>query len=348
MYFSRRLFVTGFPGAVTHGELSTKFEEYGRIVGTQLYLSRSSHDQPYAFIDFNSSSEATLARSKMHNSQIRGFNLEVHFDTKIPRQFHNLLDEQYSDYGSESPGYSVSPQYCSAALTDEDSKDSRRSSEYSHQESPVGPEFKDHDAPSHNQNKRGEYSDRPSRGANQYHNSEPPRRDNTPRGIPHRRRSPPRGRPSDRRMPMSRDHRRQPSRRPYHPYDQGSRAHRPPPRRPERREHGYRRDDEYYRGGYVDLDAPEQDERSPPHYSEWVDHGSRQPSPGHGDEREYRERPSSRDRSRTRSPSNSSGKWHGSEASVRSSSYGADTPQSSADPRSSNSRFNEDALFEGP
>ncbi|KAJ2724845.1 hypothetical protein GGI07_001698 [Coemansia sp. Benny D115] len=93
LYFSRRLFVTGYPAAVTHGELTTPFEEFGRVVGTKLILANGPDEFPYAFIEFNTSIDATTARNKMHQSLMRGQRLEVHFDSKIPPQYRPQLDD---------------------------------------------------------------------------------------------------------------------------------------------------------------------------------------------------------------------------------------------------------------
>ncbi|KAJ1719550.1 hypothetical protein LPJ53_005707 [Coemansia erecta] len=96
--FSRRLFVTGFPKFVKHGELTSRFEEFGTIISTRMVLGSPGTDEfPYAFIEFQTSTDATLARNGMMNAAIRGYQLEVHFDSRIPlsikpsnmpREFH--------------------------------------------------------------------------------------------------------------------------------------------------------------------------------------------------------------------------------------------------------------------
>ncbi|KAJ2522936.1 hypothetical protein H4217_000411 [Coemansia sp. RSA 1939] len=127
-YFSRRLFVIGFPTAVTHGELTTRFEEY-------------------AFIDFSTSNEATLARGKINNTKIRGYALEVHFDNKIPQQFYDLLDTRYSnEVGDESPGYS--PPRSRHNEGQDDRSGGNRTGRYSGDQGgrlPAGSGYKDYD-----------------------------------------------------------------------------------------------------------------------------------------------------------------------------------------------------------
>ncbi|KAJ2882337.1 hypothetical protein FB639_002413, partial [Coemansia asiatica] len=84
--FSRRLFVFGYPGAVTHGELTTQFEEY-------------------TFIEFNSSIDATTARTKMHNAYVRNQRIQVHFDNKIPNQYkpNNFDDRDFMEPAISPP-----------------------------------------------------------------------------------------------------------------------------------------------------------------------------------------------------------------------------------------------------
>ncbi|KAJ1881786.1 hypothetical protein LPJ57_001381 [Coemansia sp. RSA 486] len=49
----------------------------------------------YTFIEFNSSIDATSARTKMHNAHVRGKRIQVHFDNKIPNQFRpNNIDDR--------------------------------------------------------------------------------------------------------------------------------------------------------------------------------------------------------------------------------------------------------------
>ncbi|KAJ2753975.1 hypothetical protein GGI19_002747 [Coemansia pectinata] len=94
--FSRVLYVTGFPAAVRHGELTTKFEEFGRIVGTKMPIANGPNEFPYAFIEFEASMSATTARSSMHHSLVRGERIEVHFDSKIPPHLRPRFDDDIS------------------------------------------------------------------------------------------------------------------------------------------------------------------------------------------------------------------------------------------------------------
>ncbi|KAJ2777884.1 hypothetical protein H4R18_004924 [Coemansia javaensis] len=120
-YFSKVLFVTGFVETMALAELINRFEEYGRIISTKLCLPKDPNENPYAFIEFEVSNNATAARSKLHHSRIFGYQLEVHFETKIPPQFRPMLDE---------------PLIGEPAAAD----DSRQPAEYSGQASPAEPE----------------------------------------------------------------------------------------------------------------------------------------------------------------------------------------------------------------
>ncbi|KAJ2687327.1 hypothetical protein IWW39_003020 [Coemansia spiralis] len=102
--FSRVLYVTGFPAAVQHGELTTKFEEFGRIVGTKMPVASGPNEFPYAFIEFEASMSATTARSNMQHSLVRGERIEVHFDSKIPPHLRPRFDDDNSaDVSPVSP-----------------------------------------------------------------------------------------------------------------------------------------------------------------------------------------------------------------------------------------------------
>ncbi|KAJ1866189.1 hypothetical protein LPJ78_002011 [Coemansia sp. RSA 989] len=82
-HFSKVLFITGFSDSMSHGELVSRFEEY------------ASH----AFLEYASSKDATAARGKLHHSMVHHRKLEVHFDTKIPSMFHQMIEEA-SEAGS--------------------------------------------------------------------------------------------------------------------------------------------------------------------------------------------------------------------------------------------------------
>ncbi|KAJ2387475.1 hypothetical protein GGI23_006266, partial [Coemansia sp. RSA 2559] len=101
----------------------------------------------FAFIDFNNSNEATLARGKLHNTKIRGYALEVHFDNRIPQQFYALLDDRHDDNGGESPGYSPPRPRNNEGQDDRASgnRPGKYASEYS-ERAPAGPAYQDYDA----------------------------------------------------------------------------------------------------------------------------------------------------------------------------------------------------------
>ncbi|KAJ2448060.1 hypothetical protein EV183_005615 [Coemansia sp. RSA 2336] len=86
-HFSKVLFITGFSDSMSHGELVSRFED------TQYFGYR------HAFMEYASSKDATAARGKLHHSVVHHRKLEVHFDTKIPAMFHQMIEEA-SEAGS--------------------------------------------------------------------------------------------------------------------------------------------------------------------------------------------------------------------------------------------------------
>ncbi|KAJ1727155.1 hypothetical protein LPJ61_004727 [Coemansia biformis] len=66
----------------------------------------------YALVEFETSNDATSARSKLHHSRLFGQQLEVHFETKVPPPFRKMLEgarrtnsddhRQPSDYSPEA------------------------------------------------------------------------------------------------------------------------------------------------------------------------------------------------------------------------------------------------------
>ncbi|KAJ2744396.1 hypothetical protein GGI20_003001 [Coemansia sp. BCRC 34301] len=116
--FSRVLYVSGFPAAVRHGELTTKFEEFGRIVGTKMPIVSGPNEFPYAFIEFEASINATTARGNMHHTLIRGERIEVHFDSKIPPHLRPRFDDDGS-VNDVSPISPLHPPHLSHSGSDE-------------------------------------------------------------------------------------------------------------------------------------------------------------------------------------------------------------------------------------
>ncbi|KAJ2306146.1 hypothetical protein IWW52_006282, partial [Coemansia sp. RSA 2704] len=91
--FSKVLFITGFADHMPHSEIVQRFEEYGRVTSTRKNAPTNPDDFGWAFVEYAFSKDATAARSKLHHSVVHGCKLEVHFDTKIPTQFHPMLAE---------------------------------------------------------------------------------------------------------------------------------------------------------------------------------------------------------------------------------------------------------------
>ncbi|KAJ2555961.1 hypothetical protein EV175_002149 [Coemansia sp. RSA 1933] len=303
-YFSRRLFVTGFPVAVTHGELTTRFEEY-------------------AFIDFNNSNEATLARSKLHSTKLRGYPLEVHFDNKIPQQFYGLLDDRRDDNGAESPGYSP-PRPRHTEAQDDRGLTIRGSKQIEYNDRvPTASGYKDYDTVDDEMDRRNESSSH---------------------SVPYRhvRRPSPTEHLDDRRPmrspPGSRKHHPYPPKRPaYHPYGPHGKERRPhhrqrtahspppppppPPMMPQSRS-SPRHHDEYYRH---------------PHREEYDDRSS---CYSDAESEAYsRERSRSYDRS---------GSPRVEDKSRRTDDSAVSREPPSSDKNGAEREFNEDILFSGP
>ncbi|PIA17241.1 hypothetical protein COEREDRAFT_7599 [Coemansia reversa NRRL 1564] len=91
--YCRVLFVTGFADNLSHAELVGRFEEYGNIVSTKRCLPEDPEGYAHAFIGFASSKDATTARLRLHQSVVKGHKLEVHFETKIPPIFNQMLND---------------------------------------------------------------------------------------------------------------------------------------------------------------------------------------------------------------------------------------------------------------
>ncbi|KAJ2803108.1 hypothetical protein H4R21_002161 [Coemansia helicoidea] len=60
----------------------------------------------YAFVEFESAGDATAARSKLHHSRLFGSQLEVHFETKVPQPFRQMLEGARR---SRSPSHNRAP-----------------------------------------------------------------------------------------------------------------------------------------------------------------------------------------------------------------------------------------------
>ncbi|KAJ1666103.1 hypothetical protein IW140_003694 [Coemansia sp. RSA 1813] len=328
----------------------------------------------FAFIDFNNSSEATLARSKLHNTKIRGYLLEVHFDNKVPQQFYGLLDDRYNEDGGESPGYSPLPRPRNSNEGQEDRSTSNRTSKYSseyNERAPAGSTYKDYDAVDEEPDRRVD-DDRASGGY--------------PAPYRQSRRPSPTNYSDDRRQIRSSHGSRKyhphqqppfPSKRaayhPYGPQGRDRRQHRqrqtqspppppppmlPPHSSPNRNDEYYRRPrrDEYYddeddsSSRYSDIDRP--DSRT--------EHVSR-----HNDDYDFEDidsAPYSRERPRShdRTSSNGSPKKQPKPMDISSNNPGGPVPKESAssgnlmesstrnNKSGADSEFNEDILFSGP
>lgn len=76
------LYVKGFPENITEEELRKLFEQYGEIESLRLHPT----DQPrklYAFVCFKKPDEASSAKEKLHNTQLRDKTLTInHYEIK--------------------------------------------------------------------------------------------------------------------------------------------------------------------------------------------------------------------------------------------------------------------------
>ncbi|KAJ2611350.1 hypothetical protein H4S08_003205 [Coemansia sp. RSA 1365] len=100
--YCRQLFVTGFADNLSHAELVGRFEEYGNIATTEMCLPKDPEGYAHAYIGFFASKDATTARLRLHQSVVKGHKLEVHFKTKIPPIFNQMLNESIDSAPSTS------------------------------------------------------------------------------------------------------------------------------------------------------------------------------------------------------------------------------------------------------
>ncbi|KAJ2182214.1 hypothetical protein GGF45_001005 [Coemansia sp. RSA 551] len=335
-----------------HGELVSRFEEF-------------------AFVEYALSKDATAARGKLHHSVVHGQKLEVHFDTKIPPQFHSMIDD------SADPG--------SPAARRSNSDDRRNTdSDYSTLTSPASGEFRS-GPPPERQPHTQRYAGGPARGPGaNYDNHRYPDRGDNMRAPMHNRYNDAPGNsgrnryPDERAGPPGSARGRYMPRTPggFRPQGRGGYGSRPPRSgyndyndnrsRPQFQRGPYDRNsrgpDDYNSGGYQGRGAPDSRPLSPDHHTDYNyrNGGFREPQSANGrsgwnnnDDAQnngthlHTPRHS---RSRSASPDRNHGTWHRSPSPVGENlvNDAVDNKASENSTGDGGAVFTDDMLFDGP
>ncbi|ORX72631.1 hypothetical protein DL89DRAFT_80548 [Linderina pennispora] len=76
---AKTLFIAGFTPDITHVALCTEFEKYGRIIRCEIPPLRGSESHPYAFIEYDTSTQAQEACAAIHGKTLGNSLVTVHF-----------------------------------------------------------------------------------------------------------------------------------------------------------------------------------------------------------------------------------------------------------------------------
>ena len=94
------LYVKGFPENITEDDLRQVFEAFGEIESLRLHPS-DSEQKLYAFVCFKKPDEASSAKEKLHNTQMKDKTLTInHYEIKEIRQMQNEATKDKHDFQS--------------------------------------------------------------------------------------------------------------------------------------------------------------------------------------------------------------------------------------------------------